>query len=179
MLLWRVASGSTTPELVNAALKEEGVDLGVVVSDFRRPAEARPLPSTADHPVRAIPERTEPAAAAGLDGAKFTALVYAAEQMVDRALQRAGNRMKTKYGMRNTTTPANRLHLEVMVRADDCASLLEDAWGCTETTADLVDPAVLARALDFYTRSLIANRREPSRASLAATLKMLLTRAAG
>ncbi|UJD20756.1 portal protein [Microbacterium phage AluminumJesus] len=179
MLLWRVASGSTTPELVNAALKEEGVDLGVIVSDFRRPAEARPLPSTADHPVRELPERAEPAAAAGLDGAKFTALVYAAEQMVDRALQRAGNRMKTKYGMRNSTTAANRLHLEVMIRPEDCAALLEDAWGCTQTTADLVDPAALTRALDFYTRSLIVSRREPSRASLAAALKLLLTRTAG
>lgn len=174
MLLWRVASGSTTPEIVDAALKEEGVDLGVEITDIRRPAEARPLPSTAEHPVRELPERTEPRAAANLRDARFTALVYASEQMVDRALQRAGNRIKTKYGMRNSTTPANRLHLETLIRAEDCDELLTDAWGCTETTADLITPGALARALDFYTRSVLIGQREPSRASLAAALNMLV-----
>lgn len=174
MLLWRVANGSTTPELVDAALKEAGVDLGVPVTDLRPPAQARPLPSTAEHPVREIPERE----AAGLDSARFTALVYASEQMVERALQRAGNRMKSKYRMAGVTAPAERLHLHMVVPPKDCDDLLMDAWSCTQTTADLIDPAKLARALDLYTRSVIIGRREPSRGTLATSLKLLLDRSA-
>lgn len=173
MLLWRVASGSTTPELVDAALKEAGVDLGVVITDLRAPAQARPIPSGKDHPVREIPQRTDQQQAAA-----STALVYAAEQMVDRALQRAGNKMKTKYGMRGTTTPATRLYMHTVVAPQDLDSLLEDAWGCTETVADLIDPQRLARALDIYTRSVIIGRKEPTRATLAAALKLLLDKAA-
>lgn len=173
MLLWRVANGSTTPELVDAALKEAGVDLGVSVTDLRAPAQARPLPSTVDHPVREIPQRTEDQRAAA-----STALVYAAEQMVDRALQRAGNKMKSKYGMRSTATPANRLYMHADVAAADLDTLLDDAWGCTQTTADLIEPQRLARALDIYTRSVITARREPTRGSLAAALKLLLDQAA-
>lgn len=174
MLLFKVAGGSTTPELVDAALRQEGVDLGIAITDIRPPAEARPTPSIAEHPVREIPERE----AAGLDGARFTALVYASEQMVERALQRAGNRMKTKYRMAGVTAPADRLHLHMVVPPADCDDLLEDAWSCTEKTADLVEPANLARALDLYTRSIILGRREPSRATLAASLKLLLDRTA-
>jgi len=171
MLLWRVASGSTVPEQVDAALKEAGVDLGIEITDLRAPAQARPLPSTADHPVREIPERTAAAAAS-------TALVYAAEQMVDRALQRAGNRMKTKFGLRGATEPAERLYLHTVVTAADCDDLLQDAWSSCNSVADLVDPAALRRALDIYTRSVIVGRREPSRKSLAAALKLLLEQAA-
>lgn len=174
MLRFKVAGGSTTPELVDAALRKEGVDLGITITDSRPAVEARPTPSIAEHPVREIPERE----AAGLDGARFTALVYASEQMVGRALQRAGNRMKSKYRMAGVTAPADRLHLHMVVPPKDCDDLLEDAWSCTQTTADLIDPAALSRALDLYTRSLIIGRREPSRATLAASLKLLLDRSA-
>lgn len=173
MLVFRVAGGSTTPELVDAALKEIGVDLGVPITDLRAPAQARPFPSGAEHPVRELPERsTEQQAAAS------TALVYAAEQMVDRALQRAGNRMKTKYGMRGVSTPSNRMHMFTMVRAEDCDDLLEDAWSSVDTVSDLCDPLALRRALDIYTRSVIIGRREPSRRTLASALKLLLPQGA-
>lgn len=175
MLQYRVASGSTTPELVNAALQREGVDLGITITDVRPAVEARPLPSTADHPVRNIPDPAD-AAAAVRQAAEFTALTYAAEQMVDRALQRAGNRMKSKYGVRNTDLPANRLHMSTTVEAVDLDDLLDDAWSCTETVADLVDPVALRRVLDIYTRSLLMGHRAPSRTGLASVLQALMVR---
>ncbi|UUG69589.1 portal protein [Microbacterium phage Fransoyer] len=171
MLLFKVAGGSTTPELVNAALRKEGVDLGIIVTDNRPPAEARPDPSIAEHPVRELPQRPQESSRAA---ANATALVFASEQMVDRALQRCGNRIKTKFGLRGTDTPANRLYRTAPITLADLDDLLTDAWASTETVSDLIDPAKLARALDLYTRALLMSRREPSRTSLAAALKLLL-----
>lgn len=174
-LMLKAASGSTTPEIVEAALREAGLDLNVQITDLREPAEARPTPSLKEHPVRELPERspsaTQAAAAAGL--------VYAAEQMVDRALQRAGNRLKTKFGMRGQLdVSANRLYMTVEVGAGDVDDILQDAFGACLEFDYGVPPAALQRALEMYTRSLIVGRREPSRKSLAAALKLLLNESA-
>lgn len=169
-LMLKVASGSTTPELVEAALREAGVDLDVQVLDRRAPAEARPTPSLQEHPVRALPQRPDAAAA------HLLALTLVAEQMVDRALQRAGNRIKTKMGIRDSPFSANRLYLAVQLDAGDLDNVLQDAWSSCEMFDYGVDGALLARTLDLYTRSVMHAQREPSRAGLAAVLKFMLDR---
>lgn len=170
-LLRKVASGSTTPELVAAALRELGVDVPEI-QDHRPPAEARPTPSLREHPVRDLPERQEPQAAS-LDG-----LVFAAEQMVDRALQRAGNKLKTKHGLRDVEIPANRIYMSIKTSAKDIREVLHGAWDCVQVGDYGVPSEDLARALDLYTRSLLTSRRQPDRASLAASLKLLMDRSA-
>jgi hypothetical protein len=167
-LIRKVASGSTTPELVEAALRESGVDLDVQVLDRRDPAEARPTPSLLQHPVRELPQQSSSSAA------QVIGLTMAAEQMVDRALQRAGNRMKTKMGIRNSPFSANRLYMGVQMTAGDMDAALEDAWGSCEEFDYGVDPVTLARTLDLYTRSVMSAQREPSRTGLAAVLKLML-----
>jgi hypothetical protein len=162
------AKGQTTPELVEAALRESGVDLEVEELPQVQ-HEARPRPSIAQHPVREIPQRPEERSAAELTG-----LVFAAELLVDRALQRAGNRIKTKYGFRDVTVKANRLYQTVDIDARACDDLLADAWDACHSFDYGVDPAKLARALDFYTRALMISRREPSRASIQAALKVMV-----
>jgi hypothetical protein len=168
-LIRKVAGGSTTPELVEAALREAGVDLDVIVSDTRAPAEARPTPSLLEHPVRGIPEQDRAAAVRIPDG-----LVFAAEQIVDRALQRAGNRLKSKMSLRSTGTPANRLYMGVQLSPADLDDMLADAWDSCLSFDYGVPGELLQRALNIYTRSIIRSQREPSRAGIAVALKLVL-----
>lgn len=165
-LLRIVARGSTTPELVASSLKELGVDLGPV-TDHRAPAEERPAPSLKEHPVRELPEQRQPHVSSGL--------VFAAEQMIDRALQRAGNRLKTKMGLRGTDVPANRLYLGVELSSADVSEVLQDAWSCVRNFDYGVDPASLERALDLYTRSVLTSKQLPTRGAISGVLEMALT----
>jgi hypothetical protein len=165
-LLRKMASGSTTPEIVAIAARILGVDIPEI-TDNRAPAEARPAPSLREHPVRELPA---PKRAASPDG-----LVFAAEQMVDRALQRAGNRLKTRYQIKEPPAAANRLYLHVPVAYSDVDDLLADAWECTELSDYGVEPAALARALDTYTRAVILGQRAPSRSTIAGALRLLLS----
>lgn len=169
-LLRKVASGSTTPELVAAALRELGVAVPPI-QDHRPPAEARPTPSLLEHPARGIPERSG-------DAPSAAGLVMAAEQMVDRALQRAGNRYKSRVRAGESDIPANRIYTVIEMSAKDISEALKDAWDCVGVGDYGVPPAALARALDLYTRSLIKSRREPTRESLAAALKLLTSSSA-
>jgi hypothetical protein len=167
ILRLRAASGSTTPEIVEAALEESGVDLDVQITDSRPPVEARPLPSIRQHPVRELPQRPNS------NAAELNGLVMACEQMVDRALQRAGNRIKTKFSIKEPPTSANRLYLHAQVERGDLDHLLADAWECVRLDDYGVDAMQLERVLDMYTRAVILSRREPSRASLRAALQLL------
>ena len=171
-LIRKVAGGSTTPELVEAALRKSGVELDVVVADRRNPAEARPTPSLVEHPVRELPEQREAAST------QIVMLTLVAEQMLDRALQRAGNRIKVKMGLRDSPFSANRLYMAAQLTAGDMDAALEDAWGSCHEFDYGVNPILLEKALDTYARSLIRSQREPSRAGLSAVLKLMLDRSA-
>lgn len=171
-LMLKVASGSTTPELVEAALRKAGLDLDVRVTDRRDPAEARPTPSLVEHPVRELPQESNAATA------QLIGLTLACEQMVDRALQRAGNRMKTGMGLRDTPFSANRLYMAAQLSARDLDNVLQDAWGSCHEFDYGVDSALLAKTLDTYTRSIMRAQREPSRVGLSAVLKLMLDRSA-
>lgn len=171
-LLRKMASGSTTPEIVNAAAIALGVDLGVEIRDNRPPAEARPTPSLQDHPTRELPELVASVYSSN------EALVFASEQLIDRALQRAGNRMKAKMALKDPPAAANRLYQAISVRPGDLDDLLKDAWASISEFDYGVDPAQLTRALDTYTRSVMLSGATPSRDSIARALKLLLNRAA-
>lgn len=166
-LLFNVARGSTTPEIVEAALRKEGVDLELLEVHTREPVERRPDPSLLEHPRRGIPEREAAAIEPGL--------VWACEQIVDRALQRAGNRIKAKFNVKEPPTRAARLYLHFPFVAEDLDDLLKDAWDSCSLDDYGVDAVKLARALDYYTRMLMMSRREPSRDSIGRALALLLT----
>lgn len=170
----KVARGSTTPELVEAALRKEGVALDVQVTDLRPPAEARPAPSLREHPTREIPARpaSDPSMRASAAGSMHP-LTFVAEQIVDRALQRAGNRIKTKFGIKNPPTAANRLYMAVELTPSDLDDVLTDAWSSCHEFDYGVDGSRLEHVLDVYVRSLARARREPSRTSISAALNLL------
>lgn len=155
----KVASGSTTPELVQAALDALGakLDAGAIASPG---TEGRPTPTLKDHPTRTPPSVPE--------GSGTESAVAAGEVMVYRALERAGNRLKSRLGGAKPDCPAADLYLYVPRRTEpEISDLLADAWSCVDRFDCGIEPATLVRQLDAYTRMLIAERRPHSRNLLA------------
>lgn len=136
----KVAMGQTTPEIVEAALRAVGVDLDLG-SVPERDHEARPTPSLIDHPERNPPE---------LDAA----LVAAADQIVRRALERAGNRIRNRTSVKVGGVSAMNTYMAVSVRAGDMDFLLDDAWTSVPEVARRHEVSAdwLTSALDSYCR---------------------------
>lgn len=148
-LLAKTAQGSPTPELVAKALQMLGVIDEIPELD---PADksVNQAPSLLEHPVREIPEAD-------------AALMAASHVLVLRALERAGNRIKTRFGLKGTGNMAAELYLHAPdLSAADVDFLLEDAWS---TVGDIAaahrvkNPEALRSALDNYTRVLVQSRR--------------------
>ena len=161
----KVAQGSTTPEIVAEALRH----LGVQIADPEPapPAEERPVRSLEDHPRREPPDTQDSAAAASLDP-----LVSAAEVMVFRALERAGNKLKSRFGT-PVDIPAVKLYLSVptLSRAE-CEDLLTDAWSCV---GGLGYNAQLERVLQEYTIGLLRLSKAHEREALSRHLSLSYT----
>jgi hypothetical protein len=175
--LWltrKVASGSTTPELVEAALRELGVDLTVireVVQGEIVPTEARPAPSLREHPVQDIPDQQrsisrkqarEDGNVPSADPQNRASLIAAAEQLAIRALERAGNRLKGGMKGFKSAIPAVALHTVIVPENPD--DLLTDAWGHVPPVAERygVDTEVFTGHLDGYCRSLLLTQKPHS-----------------
>jgi hypothetical protein len=167
----KVAAGSTTPELVQAALEALGVQLSVA-APAAAPAgtgtEGRPAPTTKDHPVRDIPDpqvsqTRKDARSAGdvpsADVARKASLMLGAEQAVFRALERTGNRMRNKVGGKAAgMPPAGEMYQSFTVNPGDVQHYLEDAFGANVVALAShaeVDPGALVDALDSYCRLLL------------------------
>jgi len=153
-LLLKVASGSSTPEQVGAAIAALGVDLGPLALPAATPRDAQPPPSLEEHPTR--PRTPEDNAAA---------LVAACEGLVFRALERAGNRLRAGVA-KPPGVPSYETHL--FVKANGSASkVLEDAWSCAPQVLDGVgDPEKIVPVLDSYCRSLLAEQSPHKRERL-------------
>lgn len=164
-LLKKVAGGSATPEQVDAALKALGVDLGVsaiperiTIREDQQPRESRPDPSIKDHPTRDIPnpDKTEVPAGVPPD------LAAASEVLVFRALERAGNKMRSVYGVRPPGVTAADVYRYIPVRNGDIDRFMEDAWSCLPQAMHrfTCDQERVQSALDSYTRSLLVTQGE-------------------
>lgn len=175
-----VAAGQTTPELVAAALKALGVDLGPVDTDTTTVHEARPDPSLQGHPVTGPPQRTitgpnqDGSPPAGEELSEGGDLVAAAEVIVYRALERAGNRLRNRIGRKPDGVTAAEMYLHVPVTGSSVDYLLEDAFTGLEryTACSGVDPGKLAASLDAYCRQLFKDRRPLDVHALAAYVEV-------
>jgi hypothetical protein len=177
-LTQKVASGSTTPELVEAALKELGVNLTVlrevVAGEVVQPdtgTEARPAPSLKDHPTRELPDpqkserRKEHRDAGDVPSSDVErrysqgALIAAADQIVVRALERAGNKLKNKMQVKPAVAAAE-LYTFVTSTQPEAMALLDDAWTQVPVLAERhgVDPAWLEAALYDYCEGLMMHQ---------------------
>jgi len=160
-LLVKVASGSATPEQVQAALGVLGVDLGNLVND-QQPRETPQPPSLLDHPVNPRTPAERPGAA----------LLAASEALVFRALERAGNRMRNTNGTKPPGVPAYETHC--YVKANGTAErLLEDAWSCAAQVLDgIADPEMVVPVLDSYCHALLAEQSAHERTRLVDWLRL-------
>ena len=171
LALWltrKVALGSTTPELVEAALKELGVKLTVVrpeaAEDLTAPGtEGRPAPSLVDHPTNDLPdpkrsadrkEARDEGRVPSADIERKASLLAACDMLVLRALERAGNRLKNKTGAKFNVA-ASELH--TVVASTDALDLLTDAWSHVPLVAKRYgfNAAALEADLEEYTAGLI------------------------
>jgi hypothetical protein len=183
----KVAQGSTTPELVAQALRILGADFDVAsAGGSGDTTEARPDRSLDDHPTQDMPDLPAIAAAiapaplrlgparpsttemaqAVLDAAARAGLYAAAEQMAFRALERAGNRLKTRLnGSRPEGVAASELYLFVPCTTGTVDYLLTDAFTHVERFCpDLgIEPECLTRALDSYCRALLTEQKPHDR----------------
>ncbi len=146
----KVASGSTTPELVAEALRILGLPFQVT-GESVEVQEARPIPSLLEHP-----EKNPPDPAIISDEAAAVA-----EVVVFRALERAGNRIRSKYrdriSMGAENVPAHTLYrFTRQLDEDEIADVTMDAWSCL---ASLPRIPVSTETLDEYTKSLIRSNQ--------------------
>jgi hypothetical protein len=162
-LLWKVASGSATPEMVTEALRLLGIEIEVADQDAlddARMREARPDPSTREHPTQEPPEE----------------IVAAAEIMVFRALERAGNKLKNRTGGRTGGAAAKDLYMRMPeLSSSEVEALLDDAWSCTEWTDLGIDHDELAKRLHAYTGVLLSTRKSHDRVALRESLRGMPT----
>jgi hypothetical protein len=168
--LRKVAAGSTTPELVEAALRALKVPLGSVPKpvDSPAPAEARPTPSLKDHPGKELPDpevgqRRKQARDEGrvpsADIARKAALIASAEQVVVRALERAGNKLKNKMTVKPSCAAAD-IYKFVTVEEQDTMFLLDDAWAHVPAIAEryAMDENRLIGIVNSYTDDLLMSQ---------------------
>jgi hypothetical protein len=158
-LLVKIASGSATPEQVSAAARVLGVVIPGGTGQGEDTREARPAPSLEDHPTR---PRTP-----GEDAP----LLAAANALVYRALERAGNRIRQQAGVKPPGVPAHEMHILHTVNGS-ADSVLADAWSCAPQVLEgFGDVEKVVATLDAYCRSLFASRAPHSRDRLAAWLE--------
>jgi hypothetical protein len=168
--LWfemKVASGQTTPEIVEAALRNLGVDLDVqedpdAPSDRPEQQEARPVRSLNEHPDTSPPDME-------------AAMLAACEVLVFRALERAGNRMRNKMNQKVPGVAAAETYMFFQASTSTLDFVLEDAWSAVERFAPRwgVDTERLTQCLDSYTRAIIAEQKPHDPALMAQFINLV------
>lgn len=164
-LLMKTAGGSSTPEQVQEALKALGVDLGPLLNPTATPREARPDPTTQDLPQRELPE-----------AANARVLLAACEPLVYRALERAGNRLRTA----SKTAPAcPSFSTHEFIKTKDADYIMADAWSCADQTlAGLTNVEDTVSVLDAYCRTLLEEQVPHTRERLQHWLSLTVADAA-
>lgn len=183
-LLRKIAGGSADPQMVAGALRQLGVQ-GITAETGASLNEAQPAPSLQDtrDSEPSIPDTLDDAqqdvstVASATDKGCRADLLAASEQMVYRALERAGNRIKTRLnGNRPQGVGAAELYLFVPADVTDVDDLLTDAWSQVDRFCPQLgcaDPDQLVSVLDGYTRMLIAGRQAFDRDLLAQHLALV------
>lgn len=172
-LVKKIAQGQTTPELVEAAARVLGANLPALtegdsgdVTGTSPVHEARPTPSLTDHPYEGPPRTTTTGPDQDTGSAPVAA---AAEVIVFRALERAGNRLRAKIGKPLQGVSAVDAYLHVPVRPKDCDTLLDDAFTNLpryQICQGQASAERLEAALDSYCRHLLVTRTPHSAAAL-------------
>lgn len=178
-MLMKIASGSATPNQVAAAAQQLGVAIPAELEPQQETREARPMRSLDQHPTRTAPDpedsESQEALAASAAVIPMDGLVYALDQMVFRALERAGNRLKGKVG-RALPVPSYQLYMSVSsISSAEAAELLTDAWTCLDRfDYPGVDVVKVEEILETYTTMLLRRQEPLNRTKLAAFVQQAL-----
>lgn len=162
-ILWKMASGSASPEMVLAAAAKLGIDLGLTAADIAGspPApQTRPDPSLNGHPQRVMPET------------RMQLLSALSEPLVLRALERVGNRLRNQ-GVKPPGVPATEVY-RFHCTNGGAERLLEGAWELIPTVADgYCDATALTAALNAYVESLLTEQAPYDRAAMQRYLTLV------
>ena len=171
-LLRKIATGSTSPEQTQAALRLLGADLGPTVMGEAQPEippRLEPRRNLRGHPEQKVPDRQR----SEKDRESREGLLSSCDVLVYRALERVGNRLcdaKAKSGELGTIQPQWRY----MYADDTPANAVEGAWGFAAdvlaATGSMTDTARVCAALDGYVRFIIGDKRKHHRDLLEAAL---------
>lgn len=164
-LLKQLATGSSTPDMMVEALKMLGVQLPMMPRADEEGREDRPSPSLEGHPTLDPPDPDTAAL-------RNVALTAAAEQMVFRALERAGNKMANQLKFSPEGVDPSERYLFKKVNSEQATFLLDGSFTTCERFAAQydADPAKMAYALEGYCHSLIRQQRPHTTSGLAAYL---------
>lgn len=166
-LLRKIASGSATPEQVQAALTLLGVDLPVApppAIESSPTRETPPPPTLEEHPDR--PRTPDD----GSDS-ELPPLLAASDALVWRALERAGNRIRQKMGVKPPGVPAYEVHTLYQCNGD-AKAFLEDAWSCApQVLSGIADVDETIQTLNSYCLALMHSQEPHSRDRLEKWLR--------
>lgn len=177
-MVQKVASGAVQPEIVAAALKIIAPALGNSlpvdgeIVDDGEPKGTVPEPAVDRREVGELPDRKRgeqrkeirdgirKPADTHKPGQANEAIIAAADAMVERAIERAGNRLKSKHEHLRNLTAAGAAIYEGMSEPD-IDDALHGAWDRAVLIADRysLDPEWLVGQVDGYTRGLLRERK--------------------
>lgn len=123
-MLMQMVRASWSPQQAQAAASALGVDLGIPLPEDNAIRQARPTPSLQDHPVHSPPEQSV-AEGNGFPVEHPEAAVAA--MVAWRAMERAGNRLRTITGSKPDQPPENT-HVSISVFPDRAEDLLRDSF---------------------------------------------------
>lgn len=165
-LIRKIATGSATPEQVQAALSLLGIELPTpepepFPSDMGNPTP--PPPSLEEHPSRPRTPAEHPE--------NLPALLAASDALVWRALERAGNRIRQKMGVKPPGVPSYEVHTLYQCNGD-AKDFLTDAWSCApQVLAGLADVETTVQTLNSYCMALMHSQEPHTRDRLATWLE--------
>lgn len=156
-VLRKLSQGSPTPGMVLGAVAALGVDVQEFLSIMEQAEPGQqeedrgqvPLErSLEEHPVREIPDTQDDV---------IDAVAAAADVVVMRALERAGNRLKNRMGSAKPDgVAAVDLYRYTPLKPGDLDDLLEDAW----SACDRLSTQVPVEQLNAYVRNIMLNAKE-------------------
>lgn len=147
--LRKMLLGSWSPEMIYAATKKLGIKLDMPEPTDSAMREKRPEPSLKEHPTQEPPEKSVS------DGTRqddvplaASATPVCAAMLAYRAMERAGNRLRTLAANKpDSSIPSHSVHTVVKVFPDRVDSLIEHAWATAETFG--TQPAEIERARNY------------------------------
>lgn len=170
-IMLQMIRASWSPDQAQQAAKQLGVDLGIPLSD-NAAREARPIPSLAEHPTREKPEDSvsdpDHDNEKDMDRERAAAAVSV---LAFRAMERAGNRLKSLSRMKPEGVKSTDVHTLIQPFPDRVDDLLKDAWDLSGL--EHVDEGIcreMAHKADIYCRKILLDKKPFSSKEMQALL---------